>query len=752
MNNQPKHDIFISYCRKDIEAVKAFKQEIEATTLATCWMDLDGIESGNPKFTKIIINAINSCPIFLFMLTEASQQSENALKELDFAYKKHREEGKKVVIVYLTPCKMNDEFSFDYAKADTIDWQNPLQREKLTRDLKKWTNYKEKVAKDAENIKQTKEQIKTIEREGSQLYAQQKRLHDQIVAMKKAIGESEQTCPVCRGTADIAKPFCPTCGWAYIPFQSAKMDEKRLVIAKRVWEQKSIPQENTEKPAAGELPQCIKELIASMVDVEGGTFQMGGTKEQGEDAFSDEQPVHKVTLSSFAIGQYPVTQEEWTSIMGSNPSHFRGKKLPVENVSWIDCQEFIAKLNEKTGLRFRLPTEAEWEYAARGGKKSKRHKYSGGNILSQVGWYDENSEAATHEVGQKSANELGLYDMSGNVWEWVQDWKGDYSAEEQVNPTGPEDGTERVCRGGGWNREIDRGRVSYRGDDLPDFHYCSLGLRLVLEKQAVETTKAEEKKEIADIQYYIGVLKGHEDNVQSAAFSPDGKKIVSASEDYTVKVWDVQTGECIRTLKGHEEYVQSAAFSPDGKRIVSASDDETVKVWDAQTGECIRTLEGHENFVNSAAFSPDGKRIVSTSWDKTVKVWDAQTEECIRTLEGHKNFVESAAFSPDGKRIVSASRDKTVKVWDAQTGECIRTLKGHEILVHSAAFSPDGKRIVSASDDKTVKVWDAQTGECIRTLKGHKYSVQSAAFSPDGKRIVSASADETLRIWDISDL
>ena len=134
-----------------------------------------------------------------------------------------------------------------------------------------------------------------------------------------------------------------------------------------------------------------------------------------------------------------------------------------------------------TGLRFRMPTEAEWEYAARGGKKSKRYKYSGGNILSQVGWYVENSDGKTHEVGQKSANELGIYDMSGNVWEWVHDWKGDYTSDSQVNPKGPENGTERVCRGGGWNREMDRARVSYRGDDHPGFKYCSLGFRVVLE-------------------------------------------------------------------------------------------------------------------------------------------------------------------------------------------------------------------------------------------------------------------------------
>lgn len=140
-------DIFISYCRRDIEKVKRIKQEIEAETLAQCWMDLEGIESGNPKFTKMIIRAINSCPIFLFMLSEASQQSENALKELDFAYDKYHEEGKKVVIVYIEPCKMNDEFKFDYQKADTINWQNPLQREKLIRDLKVWTNYEAKLEK-----------------------------------------------------------------------------------------------------------------------------------------------------------------------------------------------------------------------------------------------------------------------------------------------------------------------------------------------------------------------------------------------------------------------------------------------------------------------------------------------------------------------------------------------------------------------------------------------------------------------------
>ncbi|MDO5482411.1 MAG: TIR domain-containing protein, partial [Bacteroidaceae bacterium] len=184
MNNQQK-DIFISYCRRDIEKVKRIKQEIEAETQAQCWMDLEGIESGNPKFTKMIIRAINSCPIFLFMLSEASQQSENALKELDFAYKKHREEGKKVAIVYIEPYKMNDEFSFDYGKADTIDWQNPLQREKLIRNLKAWTNYEAKLAE----THQEKERLALAEAEAQQRAEEARKRREEEVQRK---AEAEQ--------------------------------------------------------------------------------------------------------------------------------------------------------------------------------------------------------------------------------------------------------------------------------------------------------------------------------------------------------------------------------------------------------------------------------------------------------------------------------------------------------------------------------------------------------------------------------
>ena len=144
------------------------------------------------------------------------------------------------------------------------------------------------------------------------------------------------------------------------------------------------------------------------------------------EAYGDESPVHSVTLSSYYMGETEVTQALWKAVMGNNPSRFKGDNLPVENVSWNDCQEFIRKLKQKTGKNFRLPTEAEWEYAARGGKKSNGYKYSGSNNIGSVAWYDDNSSNQIHAVKGKRLNELGLYDMSGNVWEWCSDWYGQY--------------------------------------------------------------------------------------------------------------------------------------------------------------------------------------------------------------------------------------------------------------------------------------------------------------------------------------
>lgn len=216
-----------------------------------------------------------------------------------------------------------------------------------------------------------------------------------------------------------------------------------------------------------------------MVEVRGGTFQMGATSVQGSDAENVEKPVHSVKLSSYYIGKTEVTQALWKAVMGSNPSYFKGDNLPVETVSWEDCQDFIARLNDLTGKRFRLPTEAEWEYAARGGSMSRGTKYSGANSLDNCGWYSDNSGGKTHPVATKQANELGIYDMSGNVWEWCSDWYGSYCSNSQTNPTGPSSGSYRVLRGGSW-RSGAGCRTSSRDYYAPGNRSYSIGLRLAL--------------------------------------------------------------------------------------------------------------------------------------------------------------------------------------------------------------------------------------------------------------------------------
>ena len=207
---------------------------------------------------------------------------------------------------------------------------------------------------------------------------------------------------------------------------------------------------------------------------------MGATPEQGSDVAHWEKLTHKVTLSDYYIGETVVTQALWKAVMGNNPSSFKGENLPVENISWHDGKEFISKLNALTGKTFRMPTEAEWEYAARGGSKSRGYKYSGSNTLDDVAWYADNSGGETHEVGTKSPNELGLYDMSGNVWEWCSDWHGNYSSSAQTNPKGPDSGTRRAIRGGGWFSFARYCRCSRRGYNDPDERGNGLGLRLCL--------------------------------------------------------------------------------------------------------------------------------------------------------------------------------------------------------------------------------------------------------------------------------
>ena len=270
--------------------------------------------------------------------------------------------------------------------------------------------------------------------------------------------EVNNKCPKCGTTFPSEGIFCPECG-------------TRVRV------------EQIEKDRTSGMDTCHNELefvIGScrfkMIKVEGGTFTMGATKEQRKDALPWECPAHQVTLTDdYYIGQTEVSQALWKAVMGNNPSYFKGDHFPVTNVSWYDSQTFIEELtsllsNELGGKRFALPTEAQWEFAARGGNQSKGYKYAGSNNIDAVAWCRDNSGDRTHPVAQKQPNELGLYDMSGNVWEWCQDWYGDYSSNAQTNPlSSPSDPSNpyRVHRGGSWVEDAKDCRVSFRRSSAP---------------------------------------------------------------------------------------------------------------------------------------------------------------------------------------------------------------------------------------------------------------------------------------------
>ncbi|MBR4685041.1 MAG: PD40 domain-containing protein [Candidatus Methanomethylophilaceae archaeon] len=288
----------------------------------------------------------------------------------------------------------------------------------------------------------------------------------------------------------------------------------------------------------------------------------------------------------------------------------------------------------------------------------------------------------------------------------------------------------------------------------------------------------------------LHILTGHSHPINSVAFSPDGKRIVSASDDWTVKIWDSRTGSLLHSWEGHQKVVESVSFSPDGRYVASASNDGAIMLWDVKTGERVRAFTGHTSGVTDVAFSPDGKRIVSGSYDESARVWDVNTGALLFTLKDGYEQIHSCSFSPDGKSIVTGESSGVVTFWDAHDGKRLRALTRHTESVNAVTFSPDGKLLASSSDDgtvvlwemekkgmtvlyghtspllsaafspdgtkvatgavdKTVRVWDARKGAEIRTLEGHGGFVVYVAFSPDGKELVSASQDRTVRVWDV---
>lgn len=379
--DENKYDVFLSYSRKNFEDVRQIQQELQSIGCRV-WMDTEGIMSGD-NFVGVIVKAIESSSIFIFVASENIYKSSWCMKELQYAENK----GRTIIIVKIDNSEMPDEFALLYGDRNFIDYRNNNQKAKLFTDLKR------KFSGISIRDKETGlEYIKIM-------------VHDyQIVMMR----------------------------------------------------------------------------------VEGGLFTMGATLQQGGDN-EDERIVHNVQLDSFYISQLTVTRKLWVTVMGKKigmpqSTNDNSNSYPIVNVSWYECLEFIERLNALTGKEFRLPTEAEWEYAAKGGINGRMngYKYSGGNNLHNISWNAENSSGQIHKVAQKKPNELGIYDMSGNVWEWCSDWYAPYPKGQADNPTGPDIGEKKVCRGGSWSTKGRDCRISIRESEYPYEGSLDIGFRLVL--------------------------------------------------------------------------------------------------------------------------------------------------------------------------------------------------------------------------------------------------------------------------------
>lgn len=444
-----KNDIFISYSRKDTNTVDEFVKRFEAEGFRV-WIDRDGIESGD-AFKRVIVNAIKESAIVVFFSSEPSNKSPWTTKEISIAV----HYGKPIIPIKIDNSLYNEDLEFDLVNLDYIDYTDVSMRQPMMEKLVR--TIKSKIPKRQEVVES--EHVETV----------------QTQPVKAVQDQSVEAVPPTALKENIAYNSTPT--------PQKTKSKKGIWIALAavallaalfyVFKDKIFTPTTNEIASSGfsdDLEITVNGITFLMKPVEGDSFKMVG---------ADGRVMQMVRLDDYYMGETEVTQALWKAVTGKVPTFEggwnaqagEGDLFPAYKVSWNDIKAFMGQLNALTGKNFRLPTEAEWEFAARGGKKTNDYLYAGGNHVDRVAWYNKNSDGKTHEVKSKEPNELGLYDMSGNVWEWCSDLY-DESAKDAM----------RVLRGGGWNRNMDRCQVNFRGSGGADFRGSSHGFRLALSR------------------------------------------------------------------------------------------------------------------------------------------------------------------------------------------------------------------------------------------------------------------------------
>lgn len=521
-----------------------------------------------------------------------------------------------------------------------------------------------------------------------------------------------------------------------------------------------------------------------------GEFQMGTSQAEVDklladlggqaafDHFKTESPSHKVRITkSFFIGAHEVTVAQFRAFVEaasykteaetngkggygikdgwrpgldfnwrSQGEYTPAENHPVVNLSWNDATAFCAWLSRLEQRTYRLPTEAEWEFACRAGTESAWICGDSKERLDQYAWTAENSGGRLQPVSVKLPNSFGLYDVHGNAFEWCQDWLGVFEAKIAIDPIGPASGSDRVLKSGSFSDAVENNRSAVRGKLPQSFPFLHSGLRVVCE---INKHDPQPEQAIPDgPPGEVRRLLGHTQAISSLAFLPDGR-LLSGSADGTVQLWHVVTGKeeiQIDAQPPHGGSVRGVAVSPDGRTALSCGG-TAIAYWNLETGQEIRRLNGHTELVTSVAYCPDGHHAFSGSLDGTARLWEVDTGEEIYVFKHEPTDIWSVAVLPDGHRGLTGIGGTAARLWDLDKGTEITRLPAAGIV--RVSFSPDGKRCLCGSAFADVKLFDLPNGAELAQLAVPGDAFCTPVFSPDGRLAVWGTESRIVRVLDL---